>query len=67
MIVDFKNFHANLKCVGLDHIVFSKHTKMGQWNYKILKAKFIQQDIVAIALNFIQLEGKLKLKRGIAS
>jgi hypothetical protein len=32
-----------------------------------LKAKFIQQDIVAIALNFIQLEGKLKLKRGIAS
>jgi hypothetical protein len=67
MIVDFKNFQANLKCVGLDHIVFSKHTKMGQWNYKILKAKFIQHDIMAIALNFIQLEGKLKLKRGGAS
>jgi hypothetical protein len=65
MIVDFKNFQANLKCVGLDHIVFSKHTKMGQWNYKILKAKFIQNDIMAITLNFIQLEGKLKLKRGV--
>jgi hypothetical protein len=63
MIVNFKNFQANLKCAGLDHIVFSKHTKMGQWHYKILKAKLIQQDIMAIAVNFIQLEGKLKLKR----
>jgi hypothetical protein len=30
-----------------------------------LKAKFIQQDIMAIALNFIQLEGKLTLKKGV--
>jgi hypothetical protein len=64
MIVDFKNFQANLKCAGLDHTVFLKLTKMGQWNYRILKAKFIQQDIMAIDLNFIQLEGKLKLKKG---
>jgi hypothetical protein len=64
IIVDFKNFQANLKCAGLDHIVFSKRTKMGQWNYKILKEKFIQQDIMAIILNFIQLEDKLELKKG---
>jgi hypothetical protein len=65
MIVDFKNSQANLKCAGLDLIVFSKPVKMGQWNYKILKAKFIQQDIMAIALNFILLEGKLTLKKGV--
>jgi hypothetical protein len=64
MIVDFKNFLASLKCAGLDPIVFSKRTKMDQWNYKILKEKFIQLDIMAIVLNFIQLEGKLKLKKG---
>ena len=63
MIVGLKNSQANLKCAGLDHIVFLKLTKMGQWNYKILKAKSMQQDIMAIILNFIQLKDKLKLKR----
>jgi hypothetical protein len=33
-------------------------------NYKILKAKFIQQGTMATVLNFMQLEDKLKLKRG---
>jgi hypothetical protein len=64
MIVDFKNFFASLKYVGLDSIVFLKRMKMDQWNYKILMAKSIQQDIMAIVLNFIQLEGKLELKKG---
>jgi hypothetical protein len=37
---------------------------MDLWNYKTLKEKFIPQGIMGIVLNFMQLEDKLKLKRG---
>jgi hypothetical protein len=63
MIVGSERFQGNLKCIELDLIVFLKLMTMGIWNYKILKAKFTQRDIMAIALNFMQLEDKLKDKR----
>jgi hypothetical protein len=48
----------------LVHIEFLKLMRMDLWNYKILKEKFIPQGIMGIILNFMQLENKLKLKRG---
>ena len=49
MIVDFKNSQENLKCDDLVHIGYLDPFLMDLWNYKILQAKFILQDIMVIA------------------
>ena len=47
-IAGFKNFQENLKCGGLVHIEYSDLFLVDLWNYKILQAKFILQDIMVI-------------------